>query len=381
LAKQITVRLFLFLKNGRCFIDSHVGTGSLSLKRVLRKDVERRSGLLLVLRLALCVPVCVLTATRADNSTARAATGGAAEEESLSCGEAIAAAEVSYGIPWRLLRAIARVESGREDPKTGAVVPWPWTLNVEGESQFHASKAEALAALHQVRDQGTENVDVGCMQINLYYHQGVFTSMDQALDPKRNTQYGASFLRALYAATGSWPEAVRRYHSATPDLGESYAARVMAVWRELGGHPVALRLPPATTAAGRYVRADVIARYLGDAGIPVPAEVLYLQMRNGPGASGSSMPTNRPEDLRTDTVKGSEYNATAAGERFLNPWASPTDEENAAVRTWSQSNSDTIGHRAGLGRSGVSKNGGSRVDRTQRPAAVSRFDRRRGLVR
>ncbi len=357
------------------------GLGRPRSKRARRNNLERRSGLWLVLRLALCVPACVPMVTRADNSTAYAETGGAAQEESLSCDEGIASAEVSYGIPWRLLRAIARVESGREDPKTGTVVPWPWTLNVEGEGQFHASKAEALAALNQLRDQGTENVDVGCMQINLYYHKGVFTSMDQALDPKRNTQYGASFLRALYAATGSWPEAVRRYHSATPDLGESYAARVMAVWRELGGHPVALRLPPATTAAGRYVRADVIARYLGDAGIPVPAEVLYLQMRNGPGASESSMPTNRPEDLRTNTDKGSEYDATAAGERFLNPWASPTDEENAAVRTWSQSNSDTIGHRAGLGRSGVSKNGGSRVDRTQRPAAVSRFDRRRGLVR
>jgi hypothetical protein len=373
--------LFLFLKNGRCFIDNHVGTGSLSLKRVLRKDVERRSGLSLVLRLALCVPVCVLTATRADNSTARAATGGAAEEESLSCGEAIAAAEVSYGIPWRLLRAVALVESGREDPKTGTVVPWPWTLNVDGESRYHASKAEALKALLQSRDRGIENVDVGCMQINLHYHQGVFTSMDQALDPKRNTQYGASFLRALYAATGSWADAVRRYHSATPDMGESYAARVMAVWRKLGGHPVDLRLPPATSAAGQYVRADFIARFLRNAGLPVPTEILYLQRRGRLSASGSAMPKNRPEDLRPKTDEGSEYDATAARERFLNPWASPADEEDTAVRTGPQSHSETIRHRTSRSGSGVSKYGGARGDRKQQTAPTSRFDRHRGLLR
>jgi len=349
--------------------------------RVLRKDVERFLGLSFALRLALCVPVCVLTAMGADNITARAATGAAAEEESLSCGEAIAAAEASYGIPWRLLRAIALIESGREDPETGTIVPWPWTLNVEGESQYHESKAEALTVLHQSRDRGIGNVDVGCMQINLHYHQGVFTSMDQALDPKRNAQYGASFLRALYAATGSWPEAVRRYHSATPDLGESYAARVMAVWRKLGGHPVVLRLPPAASAPGRYVRADIIARSFRDAGLPVPTEILYLQMRGHLGASGSGMPRNRSEELRTKTDKGSEYDATAARERFLNPWASPADKEDTAVRTRTPSHSKTIRPRISHAGSGSSKYGGTRGDRTQRSAPASRFDRRRGLLR
>lgn len=348
---------------------------------MLRKIIERISGLSFVLRLALCVPVCVLTVTRADNITARAATGAAAEEESLSCVEAISAAEVSYGIPWRLLRAVALIESGREDPNTGTIVPWPWTLNVEGESQYHASKAEALTALHQSRDQGIGNVDVGCMQINLHYHQGVFTSMDQALDPKRNTQYGASFLRALYASTGSWTEAVRRYHSATPDLGESYAARVMAVWRKLGGHPVVLRLPPETSAPGRYVRADIIAQSYRDAGVPVPTEILYLQMRSRLGAPGSGMTRNRSEELRTKTDKGSEYDATAARERFLNPWAAPADKGDAAVRKRAPSHSETIRQRAGHAGSGSSKYGGARGDRTQRSAPASRFDRRRGLLR
>jgi hypothetical protein len=358
------------------------------LKQTRSKNFERLWGLRNVVRLAFCVPACVLMLMGADNNQAYAETGAAALAESVSCDEEIAAAETSYGIPWRLLRAIARVESGREDPKTGTVVPWPWTLNVEGESQYHASKAEALTALNHVRDQGIGNVDVGCMQINLHYHQGVFTSMDEALDPRRNTYYGASFLRALYESTGSWPEAVRRYHSATPELGESYAARVMSVWRQMGGHSVVFRLPPATSAAGRYVRADVIARYLREAGLPVPTEILYLQMRSDLNAARRTRTRNRPEDLRTRLDKGSEsdmgskHDATATGQPFLNPWASPpTNEEDAAVRTWSRSNSDTIGNRASRAGSGVSKYAESRGDRAQRTPAASRFDRRRGLLR
>lgn len=355
-------------------------TGSLSLKRVRRKGFKRHSGLSFALRWALCVPAFALIAARADTSTARAETNGAAEEERLSCEKAVTAAEVSYGIPQGLLRAVARTESGWADPKTGTVVAWPWTLNAEGESQYHATKAEALTALRRLHDRGIENVDVGCLQINLNYHEGAFTSMEQALDPEQNARYGASFLRALYAATGSWSMAVSRYHSATPDLGEAYGARVMAAWRDLGGRPNVMQLPPATSAAGRYIQADVIARILTESGIPVPAEILYLQMRGGLRHSKSATPRNAPEDLRNKTNETSGYDATAARERFVNPWASPTNEEDSAVTTRSQSPSATSGFGTSRANIGVLGYGGSRNERMQRSVPVSRFDRRRGYL-
>ena len=48
------------------------------------------------------------------------------------CQAAILDAERSLKLPKGLLPAIARVESGRPDPRTGRVLPWPWTIDVEG---------------------------------------------------------------------------------------------------------------------------------------------------------------------------------------------------------------------------------------------------------
>jgi uncharacterized heparinase superfamily protein len=53
-----------------------------------------------------------------------------------SCRQAIAAAERTNGLPPGLLGAIARVESGRRDPASGFVEPWPWTADVDGAGSF-----------------------------------------------------------------------------------------------------------------------------------------------------------------------------------------------------------------------------------------------------
>ena len=67
--------------------------------------------------------------------------------QGLLCRSAVAAAEQASGIPAHLLAAIARVESGRRDPNTGAMHPWPWTANAEGQGFFYETKTEALAAV------------------------------------------------------------------------------------------------------------------------------------------------------------------------------------------------------------------------------------------
>lgn len=352
-----------------------------STKRVSRKTFKRPSGLPLFLRWALCIAICVLTMTRAGDIAAHADTGDVAKEERLSCHDAVAMAEASHGIPPGLLQAVAYIESGRIEPSTGRIVAWPWTLNVEGESQYHSSKAEALEALHQLNDRGTTNVDVGCMQINLYHHNGVFTSMEQALDPKSNAQYGARFLRSLYATTGSWFEAVSRYHSATPHLGKAYGARVIAAWQGRGGNPTVFRLPPASSEAGRYARAATIARILRQAGLPVTNEVLYLQMRSNLSPDGNKTSIAGSDDLRSKTDEGPNYSVTAGREGFVNPWASPTNEEDAAATTGSQSRSPSLWNRTGDARAGGSNSRTSRNDRLQGHLPASRFERRRGFMR
>jgi hypothetical protein len=132
------------------------------------------------------------------------------------------------GIPDHLMSAIARIETGRADA-TGAVDPWPWSINVEGIDHVYDSKAEVIAAVQAFQARGVRSIDVGCMQVNLMYHPDAFPSLEQAFDPLVNATYAASFLRQLFAQTGSWPAATAAYHSAAPELGGPYQRKVQAV--------------------------------------------------------------------------------------------------------------------------------------------------------
>jgi hypothetical protein len=147
-----------------------------------------------------------------------------------ACDAAGAAAETRYTLPSGLLRAIGRVESGRRDPSTGQVAPWPWAINAQGRGQLPGSREEALAATRALQQAGVASIDVGCFQVNLVHHPLAFPLLEDGFDPARNADYAARFLAGLRAKTGSWEAAVAAYHSATPELGEPYRDRVLAVW-------------------------------------------------------------------------------------------------------------------------------------------------------
>lgn len=153
--------------------------------------------------------------------------------DSEQCLRAIASAEHTLKTPDHLLSAIALVESGRPDPATRTVRPWPWTINAEGNSRYFGSKAEAVAAVQALQARGVRSIDVGCMQINLLHHPSAFASLDEAFDPDANATYAAHFLLSLYHDLGAWPRATAAYHSQTDALGTDYARRVMMAW----GHP------------------------------------------------------------------------------------------------------------------------------------------------
>ena len=133
-------------------------------------------------------------------------------------------------MPDRLLDSIAVVESGKRDPVSGAVYPWPWTINAEGIGHWYDSKAEAIAAVQALQARGVRSIDVGCMQVNLSFHPEAFASLDMAFDPMTNAAYGARFLQQLFNQTNAWPLAVAAYHSFTPDIGADYAKKVLAAW-------------------------------------------------------------------------------------------------------------------------------------------------------
>ena len=161
---------------------------------------------------------------------ARPAPAASIPAPSALCRTAILQAERLSRVPERLLDAIAVVESGRRDPVSGAVYPWPWTINVEGAGHFYDTKAEAIAAVQGFQARGIRSMDVGCMQVNLMYHPDAFASLDQAFDPVANAAYAARFLQQLYNQTNAWPLAAAAYHSFTPDVGADYARKVLAAW-------------------------------------------------------------------------------------------------------------------------------------------------------
>jgi hypothetical protein len=108
----------------------------------------------------------------------------------------------------------------------GRRVPWPWTVNAQGQGYYFDSKKDAIAFVQELQAQGVSIIDVGCLQVNLYYHPNAFASLDAAFDPATNVAFAAKFLTELKSETGDWSVATQYYHSRTPYLGEAYAERV-----------------------------------------------------------------------------------------------------------------------------------------------------------
>ena len=148
-----------------------------------------------------------------------------------NCAVHIAQYEKQHNIPEGLLHAISKVESGRKDD-TGRIVAWPWTINAEGKGFFFASKAEAIAAVLKMQQEGVKSIDVGCMQVNLYYHPKAFSNLSDAFDPVKNVAYAAKFLSGLKNEHASWHTAVAHYHSANPVHHIPYRKTVLNVWNK-----------------------------------------------------------------------------------------------------------------------------------------------------
>jgi len=126
-----------------------------------------------------------------------------------------------------ILSTIAMVESGKIDNESAlGMYPWPWTVMADGKGRFFNSKAEAVAEVKRLQQSGKNNIDVGCMQLNIGYHGDKFKTLDDMFDPDKNVAYAASFLKKLYSETGFWGDAATRYHSKTASKAERYEIKL-----------------------------------------------------------------------------------------------------------------------------------------------------------
>jgi len=220
---------------------------------------------------------------------------------SAQCDLATRLAEQTAAIPDNLMAAIARVESGRRDPESGAVLPWPWTINAEGEGHLYESKAEAIAAVRAFQARGVHSIDVGCMQVNLMHHPDAFATLEQAFDPVANATYAARFLNQLHDQTRDWTRATAMYHSATPEIGDDYQRKVAAV---LAGAGKAATLDATRTramlamAAGRDA---VLAPTRVMAVVPMnrqqPVRIIPLAPLAAAGGAGRSLDSYRARPI------------------------------------------------------------------------------------
>lgn len=135
------------------------------------------------------------------------AAAAARANQASPCEREMARAAQLHGIPLGILYAVGLTETGRR----GAL--HPYALGAEGETVFAKSADDAMASFEAMRRRGTRLIDLGCMQINYYYHGKKFSSVQAMFDPAKNVDYAARFLKELKQREGSWTMAVARYNA------------------------------------------------------------------------------------------------------------------------------------------------------------------------
>ncbi len=115
------------------------------------------------------------------------------------------------GIPSVVLYAVALQESGVR--RAERIVPWPWSLNVDGQSSRYASQVQACSGIHQaLRDLPPTRIDVGLGQINLGWQEHRYHQPCDLLNPYNNLAIAAQILKEQYIPGEDWLLAIGRYH-------------------------------------------------------------------------------------------------------------------------------------------------------------------------
>ena len=123
------------------------------------------------------------------------------------CEGEMRAAAARYEVPLGVLYAVGLTESGRKDSLQ------PLAMNIAGEAYFATSLDDAIHRFDTAEAAGIKLIDIGCMQINHYFHGSAFASLKGMFDPHANVDYAARFLKGLRRQEGSWTLAVARYHA------------------------------------------------------------------------------------------------------------------------------------------------------------------------
>ncbi|OYY86586.1 MAG: hypothetical protein B7Y61_06275, partial [Rhizobiales bacterium 35-66-30] len=123
------------------------------------------------------------------------------------CERELARASALYNIPLPVLYAVGLQESGINGHLQ------QYMLNVAGKDYLATSLPDAMRAFNEARAQGIKLIDVGCLQVNYYYHGKKFRSVEQMFNPRLNVEVAAQELRDWRKSQGNWTMAVARYNA------------------------------------------------------------------------------------------------------------------------------------------------------------------------
>lgn len=199
--------------------------------------------------------------------------GLAADDPAALCDAAARQAAQSSSVPLDILLAITRAETGRRS--NGALRPWPWVINDNGQGFWFETEDEALQAAQDRIAAGDDNFDIGCFQINTRWHGQAFASVQDMFDPAVNARYAAQFLTELVQETGDWNQAIAAYHSRTAELAGPYLDRVT----ELRGLPPLAEEVQTADAAPQHPN---LFPLLQSGGQGAPGSLVPLQAGLGP---------------------------------------------------------------------------------------------------
>ena len=133
---------------------------------------------------------------------------------------AFSRASAATGVPVRLLKSVAYVESGFS----------PYALNVDGEAYFAKNYADAYYIARYFIDKGY-SVDVGLMQVNYnIWSKRIGVSLRQLLVPRNNALVGAYILGRYIAKRNNVFAGIGEYHSGNPYDARIYENKVLAAY-------------------------------------------------------------------------------------------------------------------------------------------------------
>ena len=187
-------------------------------------------------------------------------------QDRLQCEYLAKEAEVRNGLPENILLSISRVETGYQRID-GVRRAWPWTLNAGGDSAYFKTKEAALNSLKKKVKQGITNIDIGCMQLNFRWHKKFFKNLREMINPEKNVDYGAKFLKRLYERHGSWEKAVKYYHSSKSKFNVKYYKKVKSVWQKENAQST---LKPSLIASLSKKNENIVQKIIDQKEKPIP---------------------------------------------------------------------------------------------------------------